>query len=271
MDTTPQEIINKAPRLTISDTISFACRKELPCFNQCCADINIVLTPLDIIRLKNRLGISSDEFLGKYGVIPFNKQQKLPVVILKMEKNERKSCQLLSQDGCTVYEDRPWACRMYPVGLAASEKKGDGTSEVFYFLMDEEQCQGLKENREITIEDWIKEQGIGEYEEVGQLFNDVTMHKAMLSGHELGPKQMEMFYMVCYNIDKFRRFVFESRFLQTVEVDEALLDKLKTDDIELFKFGINWLKFSLFNEKTMKIKPEVLESKKTMKTSGKAK
>ena len=34
------------------------------------------------------------------------------------------------------------------------------------------------------------------------------------------------------------------------------------DEKELLKFGFNWLKFSLFGEKTMKVKNEVLSTKK---------
>ncbi|MFC1586540.1 YkgJ family cysteine cluster protein, partial [Fibrobacterota bacterium] len=74
--------------------------------------------------------------------------------------------------------------------------------------------------------------------------------------------QMEMYYLVCYNIDVFRRFVFESTFLKSFEVDSQVLERIKNDDIELLKFGFNWLKFSLFKEKTMHLKAEVLEQRK---------
>ena len=84
--------IDDAQKLKLNDIFSFSCNKSLPCFNQCCADINIVLTPYDIIRLKNRLNITSDEFLSKYAVVPFSKQQKLPVVILKMKEDKGKPC-----------------------------------------------------------------------------------------------------------------------------------------------------------------------------------
>jgi len=269
MENKPQEIFNNSQKLKLSDTISFSCRKELPCFNKCCADINIVLTPYDIIRLKNTLNITSVEFLEKYAVLPFNKQQKLPVVILKMGDTAEKSCQLLSEAGCSVYEDRPWACRMYPVGLAAP---AEGSSEEpFYFLMEEPGCHGLKEKREITVEDWIKEQGVDEYEEIGRLFAEITMHPVLLAGMDLDPQKMEMFYMVCYNIDKYRRFVFESSFLKSFEVDEATVEKITNDDVELLKFGFQWLKFSLFKEKTMTVKPEVLKEKKTSLKDAKVK
>jgi hypothetical protein len=65
--------------------------------------------------------------------------------------------------------------------------------------------------------------------------------------------------MTCYNIDKFRKFVFESKFLELFEVDPATLDRIKSDDQELLKFGFKWLKFGLLGERTMKVKEEVLK------------
>ena len=46
--------------------IQFRCHKDIDCFNACCKNIDIMLTPYDIIRLKQRLGITSTEFLREY-------------------------------------------------------------------------------------------------------------------------------------------------------------------------------------------------------------
>jgi len=73
---------------------------------------------------------------------------------------------------------------------------------------------------------------------------------------------MEMYFMACFDLDRFRRFVFESRFLQMFEVDEARAEVMRTSDEDLLDFAMQWLQFSLFNEKTMKIKPAVLEAKR---------
>ncbi len=271
MDNKAQDILNNSPRLELTDTFNFSCNKNLPCFNKCCADVNIVLTPYDIIRLKKKLNIDSNEFINKYAVIPFNKQQMIPIAILKLNDNEKKTCQFVGENGCTVYEDRPWACRMYPIGMASSEEKKDTGKEEFFFLMEEEGCQGLKEKRELTVLEWIKEQGIEEYNEVGDLFKQITMHPALLGGLELEPNQIEMYYLVNYNIDKFRRFVFESTFLNKFDVDKATIAEIKEDDVALLKFGYRWLRFTLFGEKTMTIKDEVVKKKMSDLEKSKAK
>lgn len=47
-------------------TIQFQCRKGIACWNACCSNIDISLTPYDILRLKRRLGLASAAFLQQY-------------------------------------------------------------------------------------------------------------------------------------------------------------------------------------------------------------
>ena len=60
--------------------------------------------------------------------------------------------------------------------------------------------------------------------------------------------------MVLYDLDKFRRFVFESSFLERFEVEDAIAEQIQDNDVELMRLGFRWLKFSLFGQKTMKIR-----------------
>ncbi|MFC1475456.1 YkgJ family cysteine cluster protein [Candidatus Zixiibacteriota bacterium] len=262
MDNLKQSILDNYPRLAKTDKFLFACHQDVPCFNDCCGDVNIFLTPYDIIRLKNHLGITSGEFLQKYTVSPFDKKQKYPVVILKMQDNEKKNCFFVTAKGCSVYPDRPWSCRMYPLGLA-SPKEGSTREDEFYFLMKEDVCRGFQEKKEQTITEWLDDQGINLYDEMGRLYKELTLHDFFERGGELSPEKMEMFHVVCYNIDKFREFLLQSTFLQKFNIAEDVIEKIKTDDVELFKFGCNWLKFSLYGEKTMTVKEAVLAEKKT--------
>jgi hypothetical protein len=63
-----------------------------------------------------------------------------------------------------------------------------------------------------------------------------------------------MFFLVSYNIDKFREFVFESSFLKRYKIDEATQEKVKSDEIALLQFGLRWLKWLLFKEGDFKMK-----------------
>ncbi len=50
------------------DCIHFHCHSRLPCFTTCCRDVNIFLSPYDILRLKNRLAMPSGDFIERYTV-----------------------------------------------------------------------------------------------------------------------------------------------------------------------------------------------------------
>jgi len=255
-----EEILKDYPRLSAEDSFKFACHSDVPCYNKCCRDVNIFLTPYDIIRLKNNLGITSGEFLSKYTISPFDKNLKYPVVLLEMDEKTRK-CPFVKKEGCSVYHDRPWSCRMYPLGLASPGESSKELQQEFYFLLKEAVCRGFEEEKNWTVNEWIENQGIREFDEMGQLFKELTTHRFFQQDKPLSPDKIEMFFMVCYHIDKFRKFVFESTFLEKFEVDEMTREKIRTDDIELLRFGVGWLRFALFAEKTLAVKETVLSEK----------
>ena len=255
---TQDKIIREVPRMVPDSTFTFRCEKGLECFTRCCADVSIVLTPYDILRMKNALGIDSSEFLVRYTISPFTPDQKIPVVLLKMDPETRR-CLHVTENGCSIYRDRPWACRMYPLGLAQPERPTPEDRD-FHFLIREEICQGHGEGRTLTVRDWIQEQGIEEYDMMGAAFKELMLHPFWNEDQELTPAQIDMFFMACYDLDRFRRFVFETRLLKLFVVDEARIDALRDDDLELLDFALQWLRFSLFHDKTMKIQPSVAEA-----------
>jgi Fe-S-cluster containining protein len=257
-----EAILKEYPRLSLDSEFSFKCHKDVPCFNACCGDVNIFLTPYDVIRLKNHLGITSGEFLSKYTLSPFDEHTKYPVILLKMEDNEKKSCPFVGEQGCTVYEDRPWPCRMYPLGMASPKDDPQNIQEGFYFVLKEDVCQGHQEDNKYTVGEWLDDQGINDYNEIGELFKDITLHDFFQKGGQLEPQKMDMFFTACYNLDRFRDFIFQSTFMEKFEVDEETQALIKADDVELLKFGYRWIRFAFFGEDTIRIKADVREAKK---------
>ena len=249
-----ETILKEFPRLNKESKFKFNCHKNISCFNKCCSDVNIFLTPYDIVRLKNNLKISSQEFLDKYTLLPIDDKQNHPVVMLKMNNDEMKSCPFVGEEGCSVYKDRPWSCRMFPLGVASPKDKGANEEGEFYFILEEPVCKGYEEENYQTVDEWIKDQQVEEYSEMGELYKDISLHNYFKKGKQLEPAKLEMFYTVCYNIDKFREFLFESTFLKRFELEEETVNKIKEDDKELLKFGLNWLKFCLFGENTMQVR-----------------
>ena len=56
--------------MTWDDTFSFRCGLGIDCYNSCCRDVTIFLNPLDVARMSSALGVSSTEFLERYGGSP---------------------------------------------------------------------------------------------------------------------------------------------------------------------------------------------------------
>jgi Fe-S-cluster containining protein len=260
-DAFKRSILENSPRLTPASRFKFGCHPGVTCFNRCCADVNIVLTPYDVLRLRRRLGLGSTEFIVQHTVRPFTKEQKLPLVLLRMRDDEKHTCPFVTEQGCGVYTDRPWACRMYPVGAASSHPRA-AAGEDFYFLLEEDHCHGHREDTEWTVAGWMENQGVGEYDAQGELFKEVTLHPRLLEGPALDPRKMDLFFMACYDLDRFRRFVFESRFLSTFDLAEEHVAAMRSDDEALLKFGLEWLRFALFAEPSVKVNPKVLEAKR---------
>ncbi len=251
----PEPLRNKQ-QLRTDSSFCFGCKPELDCFTHCCSDVNIVLTPADVLALARRTGLTSTEFLDRHTLNPITKELHLPVVMLRMGPAPEKRCPFVTAQGCTVYQDRPWACRMYPVGMALPPARAGVEPEPAYFLFEDEFCHGRAEPRTWTVESWQRDQGLPEREDLEKGFRELVGHPWFIGGRQLDPKRIGMFFMAAYEHDTFREFIFSSTFLQRFVLDDTLVETLRTDDHALLRFGFRWLRFALFGEPTMQRRVE---------------
>lgn len=250
-------------QLTEASRFRFECRKDLACFTKCCSRIEIVLSPYDILRLKKRLGRSSGAFLERHTTASVHEKSGLPMVALKMRADGERACPFLQPEGCTIYSDRPAICRYYPIGLAALRvgKTGEAVGEErFYFTVREEHCLGHGEEREWTVGEWRRNQGVAELDEFNRDWLSALLRRSVPGADRIDPRQQSLFYLACYDADRFRSFVFESRFLEQFEVEPALVEKIRRDDFELVRFGMRYAKYFLLLEETMRLRPGVLDA-----------
>ncbi len=243
--------------LTGDSPIQFQCHKGISCFNACCKNIDIQLTPYDILRLKKRLNISADEFLPKY-TFPFEiDAHGLPGVKLAPVEGG-SACQFMTDEGCSVYEDRPTSCRYYPLGLLSMRKKGASVDEQSYALVVEDHCKGHLEERSLTVDEYREEQGLKEYDDHTRGWRQLILKKKS-AGPAIGkPSQLslQLFFMASYHIDQFQKFVTSEQFLANYDLDPGQLEKLKTDQLGVIDFGVRFLKQVLFGEETVPVQAD---------------
>jgi len=246
--------------LTPENYFQFECHQNLDCFTRCCRNITIFLTPYDILRMKKGLNMLSEDFLADYTMTMIG-DTGFPVVVLKMRNDGEKSCPFVTNRGCTIYPHRPWSCRIYPLqpeSTKITEKAGRG----YYSVMDVPFCHGFAEDNVQTVDAWMKEQGIPIYKEMEAPFKKITTNEFLVHHQVTNKKIQEMYYMACYDLDRFRRFIFKSTFLERFEMEPEVVAKIKEDDVELYHFAMKWLEYGLLGQHALKVKPHVMEAKK---------
>ena len=221
--------------LGLEDTFHFSCHPGIDCFSQCCQDINILLTPYDILRMKNHLEISSTEFLKTYTKTLYAPETALPAVQFKMNEESGKRCHFVSDQGCEIYQHRPWPCRMYPL-----DNSVDGGG--FAPMVESSRCLGLKDDRTWQLQDWFQDQGLEPYNNWNQRFAELTEDENLTTWRKEHPGAVEIFYLASYDLDGFREQVFRQSLYEMVEQPPVDLDQLKTDDLALLDFAFIWLK-----------------------------
>lgn len=230
-----------------NEPFAFDCHKDVGCFTHCCRQLDLALTPYDVLRLKNALDMHSAEFLEKYVIIEREEEEAFPRFYLTMVDDGNASCVFVTQNGCSLYPDRPGACRVYPMGRA-SMRRADGSIEDHYVLLNEEHCRGFKESYKQTPLEYSHQQGFATYNRINDLLIPLLQHEKIRSGLRLNDQQISLFTLALYDLDTFRDKLFSSA-LDIALADAAEQERLK-DDEALLLFAITWLKSKLFEDTT---------------------
>ncbi len=242
-------------QLGLDDTIQFNCHKGISCFNACCRNIDITLTPYDILKLSRHLGIPTWEFLLKYSMHYDLDAHGMPGIKLR-PRDDSPACQFMTDEGCRVYESRPTACRYYALGTMELRRKDSSALEDVFFLVKEEHCKGHEEPRTLTVREYRQEQGVEPYDVSNREWMDIIVKKRS-SGPTVGaPSQrsFELFALASYDLDAFREFVSSDSFRAMFELDEAQERELQEDDEALLRFAMRFLKQVLFGERTIALR-----------------
>lgn len=254
--------VSRPVELTLDSEIRFHCHKGVSCFNACCRNIDITLTPYDILRLKRRMNMSSPEWVSRY-TLPFPMDAHEMPGLKPVTKPGSNECVFLGEEGCGVYADRPAACRYYALGQIGVKRQGGDKVDDMFFLVKEEHCKGHEEPRTLSVRDCLEEQGIGEYDEASREWRDIVLKKSS-SGPTIGkpsPRSMQLFDMCSYDIDSFRRFFQSPGLAEIFELGDEEKQSLLEDEDRLFNFACRFLKQILFGETTIDVNPQGREKR----------
>ena len=260
-DKNPSNILPE--KLTLDSPLQLAWHPGVSCFTACCHNIKIILTPYDILILRRRLNIPAHEFITQYTEPTYLEKTDMPGVQIKLT-GDKNGCPFVTPEGCTVYTDRPSACRYYPVGMADFHEGGtdDAAEEKFFFLVKEPHCKGHEEPKRWTIRDWRADQGGDVRDEMNKEWLRLVMRRKSFGLQAtLSDAAKRMFFMASTDLDTFRKFVFESSFLDTYEVDADTVAKIREDDVELMLFSFRYLANTLFGAAGMSIRADKIKSK----------
>lgn len=248
-----QDFLDSLPELEEGKTYNFKCYPGISCFNACCTDLNLVLTPYDILRLRKALGQGSVDFLRQHTTMHMDPDTNFPEFRLRMTDSANKACAFVSAEGCKVYAHRPGACRMYPLGRATRPDGEGGVSEQF-FIVREDHCTGFAEKDEWTGASWKKDQGFEDYTASNDRYMR-TLARIKQAGRPVPEKMGHMATLAFYKIDEFQRFITHMRVFERVEVDEERQQRILSDEEEALTFAMDWIELMLFHS-TPNLKPK---------------
>ena len=234
--------------ISMQESFRFSCSPGVPCFNECCRDLNQFLTPYDILRLKNHLGLSSGKFLRKYTSQHTGPESGLPIVALKPNDPHKLTCPFVSDTGCRVYENRPSSCRTYPLMRAVTRSRSTGEMTAQFMMLRESHCLGFEEGKTRTLQQWIEEQGLAVYNENNDKLMQIISLKNRLIQGPLDIKSSQLFFTALYDQDDFRLQIQNSGLMDNFHVDSRIMDAALENDVALLDLAMKWIKHMLFDQ-----------------------
>jgi Fe-S-cluster containining protein len=234
--------------ISLQESFHFSCSPDVPCFNECCRDLNQFLTPYDILRLKNHLGLSSGKFLRNYTSQHTGPESGLPIITLKPTDPHKLTCPFVTDTGCRVYENRPSSCRTYPLMRAVSHSRSTGEMTAQFMVLRESHCLGFEEGKTRTPRQWIEEQGLAVYNENNDKLMQIISLKNRLIQGPLDLKSSHLFNTALYDLDNFRLKIQNSGLMDNFHVDSRIMDAALKNDVALLDLGMEWIKCVLFDQ-----------------------
>lgn len=123
-----------------SDTFSYTCHRCL----RCCSHKRIHVNPYEVYRLARNRGMSTTEFLSAHTLYGGT----------ELARRDDGSCVFLTEEGCGVHPDRPFVCRIYPLGRHVVR----GQTDTYFMTETHPESEGVF-SQDGTVESFLESQG----------------------------------------------------------------------------------------------------------------
>lgn len=231
-------------RMKPSETFRFQCRPDLDCFNTCCRNKRLMLLPYDVLRLRRSLSLPSQQILAELAELELDPNSGWPALRLKLQDDGR--CPFVRTHGCAVYPHRPGCCRIFPLARAVALGQAGQPPHEFFVVTETRGCLGWDEPRDITVQQWIEEQGLEDYRKANNRLLSLLMHPHRPRPMELSERQVHGVVMALYNLDVFREAVTLDGFARRFGLEQERLEAALLSDESLLELGQDWLSSQLF-------------------------
>jgi Fe-S-cluster containining protein len=223
-------------------TFCFTCSPRVACFNACCRNLNQVLTPYDVLCLKQFLKMSSSEFLNRYTEESTSPGTGLPVVSLRFSDADDLACPFVTDAGCRVYPARPASCRTYPLARGVSRNRETGRLTEYWALIREPHCLGFNNGQRQTVNEWVDDQQIAAHNRMNDKILELISLKKRLHPGPFRPSEKKRVFTALYDLDVFRRILIEGEDIFATSADTATPDRSETGDLDLLLVAVEWIR-----------------------------
>lgn len=138
-----------------TDLVKVGCNDCKGC-SACCHDMgsSIVLDPMDVYRLTTGLQQSMEALLNQ--AVELNVVDGVILPNLKMQ-GSAGSCYFLNTEGrCSIHEQRPGICRLFPLGRLYEEQG-------FSYILQIHECKA-KNKTKVKVRQWLQIEDLNRYE-----------------------------------------------------------------------------------------------------------
>ncbi len=224
----------------------FLCHREINCFTSCCRELELVLTPYDVLRLRLATGLTSGQLHERYIIEEQGPNDIFPRFYLTMVDDGRASCVFVRSEGCSIYPHRPGACRTYPLGRGTVKRKNCLQEQ--FVLLREPHCRGFEEEPGQTPQTYMKSQELEPYNRFNDLLAEITQHEQIRQGAKPSAELVRLYKLALFDLDTFREKLRRSKL--GISAGLLQLPAEDSDDESLLEFSMNWLKTQLFGQQS---------------------